>query len=187
MPVAAAAAALAVIGAGFLVQLDAHLMSSGVFRQGKLLAAGHGVHVQLHGKTATVSVTGDHESMSVRTNGKVDGSVRINGGTPLTDEITMTFAGALPLVLAPQARRVANIGFGTGMTTHVLLASPTIERVDTIEIEPAMVKAGELLRRVNWRALDDPRSRFHYEDAKTYFAAQQQRYDVIISEPSNPG
>jgi spermidine synthase len=186
MPVAAAAAALAVIGAGFLVQLDAHLMSSGVFRQGKLLAAGHGVHVQLHGKTATVSVTGDHESMSVRTNGKVDGSVRINGGTPLTDEITMTFAGALPLVLAPQARRVANIGFGTGMTTHVLLASPTIERVDTIEIEPAMVKAGELLRRVNWRALDDPRSRFHYEDAKTYFAAQQQRYDVIISEPSNP-
>ena len=47
MPVAAAAAALAVIGAGFLVQLDAHLMSSGVFRQGKLLAAGHGVHVQL--------------------------------------------------------------------------------------------------------------------------------------------
>ena len=90
--------------------------------------------------------------MSVRTNGKVDGSVRINGGTPLTDEITMTFAGALPLVLRREARRVANIGFGTGMTTHVLLASPTIERVDTIEIEPAMVKAGELLRRVNARA-----------------------------------
>ena len=186
LPLAAAGSALAVLGAAFFVQLDAHLMSSGVFREGKLLPAGHGVHLQLHGKTATVSVTGDRESISVRTNGKVDGSVRIDGGAPLSDEITMTFAGALPLVLAPQARRVANIGFGTGMTTHVLLASPGIERVDTIEIEPAMVKAGELLRRVNWRALDDPRSRFFYEDAKTYFAAQQQRYDVIISEPSNP-
>jgi spermidine synthase len=186
MPLAAAGSALALLGAGLFVPLDAHLMSSGVFREGKLLPPGHGVHLQLHGKTATVSVTGDSSLMSVRTNGKVDGSVRIDGGAPLTDEITMTFAGALPLVLAPQARRVANIGFGTGMTTHVLLASPTLERVDTIEIEPAMVRAGELLRRVNWRALDDPRSRFHYEDAKTYFAAQRQRYDVIISEPSNP-
>jgi hypothetical protein len=26
----------------------------------------------------------------------------------------------------------------------------------------------------------------HYDDAKTYFSAQQKRYDVIVSEPSNP-
>jgi spermidine synthase len=186
LPLGAAAAALAVLGAALLVELDAHAMSSGVFREGQLLPAHHSVHVQLHGKTATASVTGGAEAISIRTNGKVDGTVRIDGGAPVSDEITMTFAGALPLILAPQARRVANIGFGTGMTTHVLLASPGIERVDTIEIEPAMVKAGEHLRRVNWRALDDPRSRFYYEDAKTYFAAQQQRYDVIVSEPSNP-
>jgi spermidine synthase len=186
MPFATALAALALATSGLFVELDAHLMSSGVFRNGTLLHESHRVHAQLHGKTATISVTGGSQSISVRTNGKVDGSVRIDGEAPVTDEITMTFAGALPLILAPQARRVANIGFGTGMTTHVLLASPTIEQVDTIEIEPAMVKAGEHLRRVNWRALDDPRSRFHYEDAKTYFAAHNSRYDIIISEPSNP-
>ena len=186
MPFATAIAVFAVLGAVFLVQLDADLMSSGVYRSGRLLPPGHRVHAQLHGKTATVSVTGSPESIAVRTNGKVDGAVRIDGEAPLTDEVTMTFAGVLPMILAPQARRVANIGFGTGMTTHALLASPTIEQVDTIEIEPAMVKAGEFLRRVNWRALDDPRSRLHYEDAKTYFAANQSRYDVIISEPSNP-
>jgi hypothetical protein len=70
MPVAAAAAVLAVLGTGLFVQLDAHLMTSGVFREGKLLPAGHEVHLQLHGKTATVSVTGDSSLISVRTNGK---------------------------------------------------------------------------------------------------------------------
>jgi spermidine synthase len=186
VPLAAGVAALAVAAAALLVQLDAHLMSSGVYRDGRLLPNDQIVHLQLHGKTATVSVTGERESFSLRTNGKVDGSVRMDGGAPAEDEITMTFTGALPLILAPQARRVANIGFGTGMTTHVLLASPRIERVDTIEIEPAIVQAASRFRRVNWRALDDPRSRIHYEDAKTYFSAQQQRYDVIVSEPSNP-
>jgi spermidine synthase len=185
-PFAAAAATAAVLGAALLVEFDALRMSSGVFRGGVLLPESHSVLLQLYGKTATASVTGSREAIAVRTNGKVDGAVRIDGGAPLTDEVTMTLAGALPIMMAPQSRQVANIGFGTGITTHVVLASPTIERVDTIEIEPAMVQAGQLLRRRNWRALDDPRSRFHFEDAKTYFAAQQRRYDIIISEPSNP-
>ena len=36
------------------------------------------------------------------------------------------------------------------------------------------------------RAFDDPRSHIHINDARTYFAAQQSSYDIIISEPSNP-
>lgn len=185
---AAALAVAAVAGTAAFVELDAHLMASGVYRDGRLLPAGQVVHLQRDGKTATVSLTGDPSGagFSLRTNGKVDGSVRLDGGPPAEDEITMTFTGALPLLLAPGARRVANIGFGTGMTSHVLLASPSIERVDTIEIEPVMVEAALRLRRVNWRSLEDPRSRIVYEDAKTYFAAQAERYDVIVSEPSNP-
>jgi spermidine synthase len=181
-----AVSVLAVAGAALFVPLDAHLMSSGVYRDGRLLPKEHGVLLQLHGKTATISVTGELMAPSIRTNGKVDGSVRLDGGAPAEDEITMTFTGALPLFLAPDARRIANIGFGTGMTTHVLLASPRVERVDTIEIEPAMVQAAAGFRRVNWRAYEDARSHIHYEDAKTYFSAQRQRYDVIVSEPSNP-
>jgi len=185
-PLAAAVSGAAVLGAMLFVHFDALLMASGIYRDGERLPPDQRVLLELHGKTATAAVTGSAHGISVRTNGKVDGTVIMDGGVPVTDEITMTLAGALPLFLAPQARHVANIGFGTGMTTHVLLASSTIERVDTIEIEPAMVQAGELLRRANWRALDDPRSRFHFEDAKTYFAAHQERYDVIVSEPSNP-
>jgi spermidine synthase len=169
----------------FGVQLDAHHMASGVFRHAHLLRS-DALLQQFDGKTATISVTGNSEMLTLRTNGKADGSVRIDDGPPAIDEITMTFIGALPLFLAPDAKRVANIGFGTGLTTHVLLASPTVETVDTVEIEPAIVRAAQYFRKVNSRALDDPRSRIHYEDAKTYFAARQERYDVILSEPSNP-
>ena len=35
-------------------------------------------------------------------------------------------------------------------------------------------------------AFEDPRSQLHIEDAKTFFARSRQRYDVIVSEPSNP-
>jgi spermidine synthase len=185
-PAAAAVAGVAVLGALLGVELNAHHMASGVYRQGHLIPDRQAVKLHLDGKTATVSVTADPQLLTLRTNGKPDGSVRTDDGPPAPDEITMTLAALLPQFLAPEARRVANIGFGTGMTTHVLLASPRIEVVDTVEIEPAIVEGARSFRRYNWRAYDDPRSRIHYEDAKTYFSAQQQVYDVIVSEPSNP-
>jgi len=38
----------------------------------------------------------------------------------------------------------------------------------------------------NIRAYRDPRSQVYFEDAKSYFARHGRRYDVIVSEPSNP-
>ncbi|MGH8742028.1 MAG: spermidine synthase, partial [Burkholderiales bacterium] len=183
-----AVAATAVLMAVFGVRLDAHDMASGVYRLGKLLNKDH-EKVLLHrdGKTATISITEDAQHVSLRTNGKSDGAVRIGEGAPSQDEITMTLLGALPQFYAPQARRVANIGFGTGLTAHVLLASERFEQVETVEIEPAVVAASSVyLRKANWRALEDPRHRVVFEDAKTHFSSQQARYDVIVSEPSNP-
>jgi hypothetical protein len=110
----------------------------------------------------------------------------VAGGPPTQDEITQVLLGALPLVARADARRAAVIGFGTGVSTHVLLASPALEAVDTIEIEPAVVAAARRFAPLNARAYDDPRSRIHYEDAKTYFSSHPGLYDVIVSEPSNP-
>ena len=162
-------------------------MASGVYRHGVLLDRKHEVLLHEDGKTATVSVTRSEDVRSLRTNGKPEAAVRMTGGRDmLGDEATMMFAAWLPLLLKPQARDAANIGFGSGITTHVLLTSPQLERVDTVEIEPAMVRGAALFRPHNARAFDDARSRIHYEDAKTFFASRQQRYDIIVSEPSNP-
>ena len=181
----ACAALVALIGFG--VSLDAHRMASGVYRFGVLSASKEQtIEFQADGKTATVSVVRNGKLLSLLTNGKSDGAIHMDGEEPSEDEIMMALLGALPQLLVPDAKRVANIGFGTGMTSHVLLASPTLESVDTIEIEPTMVRAAALFRPFNARALDDPRSRVHFEDAKTYFSSHGSRYDVIVSEPSNP-
>jgi SAM-dependent methyltransferase len=124
---------------------------------------------------------------TIRTNGKPDAGVELDEKLPVTeDEPTMALLAALPLAVKPDARLAANIGFGSGITTNNLLASPRIERVDTIEIEPAMVEAAKSFQPRNARAYSDPRSHIRIEDAKTFFAAQGTRYDVIVSEPSNP-
>lgn len=83
-------------------------------------------------------------------------------------------------------RRIGVIGFGSGMTTHALLADPRVERVDTVEIEEAMVEGARAFGPRSQRAYDDPRSHVIFDDAKAYFASQEGKYDLIISEPSNP-
>ena len=185
---AVSVSAAAVLVAALGVRLDLHDMSSGVYRHGLLLDhKTSNVVFYEDGKTATVSVTRGEDVLSIRTNGKPDAALTIGKAPhPLGDEATMVLAAALPLLLQPQARDVANIGFGSGLTTHILLASPNIERVDTVEIEPEMVRGAALFKPLNARAYDDARSRIHYEDAKTFFASHGGQYDVIVSEPSNP-
>ena len=177
-----------VLYAGLGVQLNAYHMASGVYRQGALIKEERYslVHYE-DGKTTTVSVTVDEGVYSLRNNGKSDGSLNSTpNGLPSGDEVTMALIGALPILMMPDARRVANIGFGTGLTAHALLASEKLEVLDTIEIERAVVHAARKLHPFNRRAFEDPRSRVHIEDAKTFFSTQKEPYDLIVSEPSNP-
>src|SRR5262245_23639037 len=103
-----------------------------------------------------------------------------------SDEYTMVMAGALALLAKPDARLAANIGMGSGLTSHVMLSTSQLERLDTIEIEPVMVEAAQRFRPRVERTFTDPRSRIHFEDAKTFFSTQHEQYDIIVSEPSNP-
>jgi hypothetical protein len=86
----------------------------------------------------------------------------------------------------PGAKTVANIGLGSGMTTHTMLGYDNIQRLDTIEIEPAMVAAASGFGEFVERAFNDPRSQIHIEDAKTFFSLNNSEYDIIVAEPSNP-
>lgn len=78
------------------------------------------------------------------------------------------------------------IGIGTGLTTHTLLQSLSIERVETVEIESAMAQAARGFLPRNSAAFADPRGTILIDDAKTFFSSHNRRYDIIISEPSNP-
>ena len=169
-------------------ELDELKMASGVFRYGIFLSPENSKVIYYRdGKTATISVVDIGNSRSIRTNGKPDASIEFHNRTrPSTDEPTMVLAGTLPFAFKPDAKKVANIGFGSGLTTHAVLGSPVVEAVDSIEIERTMIEGARLFDPHNRRAYHDPRNRFHIDDAKTFFASHAARYDVIISEPSNP-
>jgi spermidine synthase len=170
------------------VQFDTRVMASGVFRETQpALTADADVVFYRDGKTATIAVSDDGVSVAIRTNGKIDASVNmVDFAAPTVDESTQVLLAALPLLLHPTARRAVNIGLGSGMTSHILLGAPSLERVDTVEIEPAMVEGARRFFPRNSRVFDDPRSHIIIDDAKTVFSTSRQQYDIIVSEPSNP-
>jgi spermidine synthase len=170
-------------------RVDPVVQASGVFRTGRVPGPGEfDVLFLSDGKTATVSVmkSRDGHSATIATNGKPDAGMRALEYPPLSDEVTMVMAGALPLALHPAPRSVGVIGWGSGLTTHTLLGSRHVESVETIEIEPTMHQGARLFGKRVERAYGDPRSKVVFADARTYFAAGAKHYDVIVSEPSNP-
>jgi spermidine synthase len=185
---AAATSAVVLIAIGALVQLDPHKMTAGVFRHGELDTSRDArILFAKDGKTATVHLVQYTDATSLRTNGKSDGSIVLDRDLIRgSDEITMVLTAALPLALNPDTRRAAVIGIGTGLTTHTLLQSLAIEHVDTVEIEAAMAEAARGFMPRNSGAFADPRGRLLIDDAKSFFSASGARYDLIISEPSNP-
>jgi spermidine synthase len=49
-----------------------------------------------------------------------------------------------------------------------------------------MAEGAKLFHPVNRRTFEDPRSHIIFDDAKAYFAAAEAKYDLVVSEPSNP-
>lgn len=185
------AAGLAAITLMFAVRVpfDPMTMASGVFRHGRTsLQAGDRVLYYKDGKTTSVaSVLSKSGSVHISTNGKPDAAIQMTESAPASDdEPTMVMAGALPLAMLDAPKQVGVIGFGSGLTTHTLLGDPRLERVDTIEIEPAMIEGAKAFGPRVERAYTDPRSHIVIDDAKSYFSGQKNKYDIIVSEPSNP-
>jgi spermidine synthase len=136
------------------------------------------------GPTATVAVQKVDRFLLLKINGKTDAS---NGPGDITTQLLL---GHLPFMVS-DARRVAVIGWGSGMTAGAVLTHP-VESVDAFEIEPAVIEASryfepsKYFKPGNGRPLDDKRLNLIIGDARTKLQRSSTVYDLIISEPSNP-
>lgn len=178
----------------FFVHLDPIKMASGVFRgMGMLTPEKTEIIFHKDGKTATISTVlykgrvVQRDMLSIKTNGKADASIwKIPHSIGTEDESTMIQLAVLPMALHPAAKDVANIGFGSGISTRSILRNTRIQNVHTIEIEEQMINGAKLLGPQIAPVFSDARNKIIIDDAKTYFYSGPKKYDIIMSEPSNP-
>ncbi|GJG87089.1 hypothetical protein tb265_22700 [Gemmatimonadetes bacterium T265] len=198
LPVGAAATVILVLLAAS-TPFDPAVLTSGVYRYAQVSdPKDFVVPFYADGRTATVSVRRHNESrmLSLATNGKPDASLSLDWIRPAAgdttrhpiegDQVTQVLLPLITLAHAPNARTGVVIGEGSGMTSHLLLGSPALRALRTVDIEPMMVRGSRQFYPANRRVFDDPRSAFVLDDAKAYFAGAGRRFDLILSEPSNP-
>ena len=138
------------------------------------------------GIATTVSVERWSHTVALKNNGKVDAS---NGD----DMATQIMVGLMPFVFwsaaHPQAEhkpRAAVIGFGSGVTIGAVTQFP-MGHADVVELEPSVVEAGtRFFGPWNHHPEKDPRVQIRIGDGRNFLTQASDKYDVIVSEPSNP-
>ena len=166
---------------------DRELLASGVYMYAPYVPKDLDLETQLkagellfyeEGAAATVSVKKLTGTTTLAVDGKTDASNR-------GDMLTQKLIAHLPLLLHRDPKEVFILGLGSGMTMGAALTHP-IERADVVEISPEVVKASDFFKVENRNALADPRTRLIIGDGRSHLALTGRKYDVIISEPSNP-
>lgn len=200
---AASTLAVATFGAVALaltaVQLDRWVLTSGVYRTGRVAGSRGEILFYQDGRTASVAVERREPGVRIlSTNGKPDASLSElwlaeaqgrprEGRRPFSlDEPTQVLLPLVTLAHHPEARTAVMVGQGSGLSSHVLLGSPNLTSVVTVEIEPAVLEASRFFLPATERVFRDPRSELVVGDARSFLAGVGEPVDLIVSEPSNP-
>jgi len=92
----------------------------------------------------------------------------------------------IPAILSPQRQKVMVIGLGTGVTAGELTLYPDIERIDVAEISETVVAALPYFSDATYNVHKNPKVKIHIGDAFRILGRSKEKWDIIISEPSNP-
>lgn len=93
----------------------------------------------------------------------------------------------IPLTLHPEPRNVLIIGGGDCGVAQEAAKYDSIERIDMVEIDEAVVRACQLhMPDVSGGTDPDPRIHFHYRDGVEFVKQLHNQYDVIIVDSSDP-
>jgi spermidine synthase/MFS family permease len=119
------------------------------------------------------------DSFALIVNGRADGNAKWDAGTQI-------MIGIIGAALHPKAAKAMVVGLGTGSTAGWLAAVPNIQRVDVVELEPAVLKVAANCAPINRDALHNPKLHVTIGDARETLLTTREKYDIVISEPSNP-
>lgn len=130
------------------------------------------------GVESSIALRAD-EGLALMINGKPDGHVTGDAGTQVMGPL-------IAAALHPAPRRGMVVGLGTGSSAGWLAAVATMEYVDVVELEPAMLEVARRCAPVNREVMENTKVRVVVGDARELLQVGRSQYDVIFSEPSNP-
>jgi spermidine synthase len=82
---------------------------------------------------------------------------------------------------------ILGLAFGGLFIQRRIDAVPSpLRTLGRVQVLQKIVDAARFFRPRVDRAFADPRSHVYIDDAKTFFSAHRKKYDLVVSEPSNP-
>lgn len=101
------------------------------------------------------------------------------------DMTTQTLVAHFPMLFHRNPKTVMVLGLASGITAGEVLYYD-IEQLDVIDINKQVVAASNFFLPWNNNVLSDPKTNLIIQDGRAHLQLTKQKYDVIISEPSNP-
>ncbi|MEM9189918.1 MAG: hypothetical protein AAGF12_12120 [Myxococcota bacterium] len=132
-----------------------------------------------HGVDSTVTVRQAGGDRLLQIDGKVDASGQ-------GDATTQVLVGLLPALLTSTPKRALVIGLGTGATADAVRTVPDVEWVEVAELVDGVRWAAPFFARWNGDVLEDERVSVRPVDGTLLLRHSDERFDLIVSEPSNP-
>ncbi len=134
------------------------------------------------GYSSVVTVAQSRRSGNIwlANNGKVDASSTL-------DMPTQVLVAHLPFLFHSDPKVAVVIGLASGSTVGATTLHNSLEHIEAVELEPAVVQASHFFDDFNHRPLEDDRVELFLNDGRNHLLrAEEGYYDIIISEPSNP-
>ena len=122
-----------------------------------------------------------YQSVSYFVNGKAIAN-------SLGDFSTMFLISSLAYFYAPDKTQLSSavVGLGSGISAGVLSRLEEIKDITVLEIAPEVVENVRRYPDFSFGLLDNPKAEIIEQDGFKYFTKTNKKFDIIVSEPSNP-
>lgn len=93
----------------------------------------------------------------------------------------------IPLLCHEKPERVLIIGGGDGGVLREVLKHPSVTQVDLVELDEAVISFSRtMLQFCSQGAFEDPRTRVHIQDGRSFVEQSKETYDIIIMDMTDP-
>jgi len=106
-------------------------------------------------------------------------------GAPQTQYV-QEMQAHLPALFSENPEKVLNIGTGYGITAGAFTRYHEINRIETIEILPLMVKYSDIFKKFNYAYYNNSKVIVSITDGRQYLAKTEEKYDIISINVSDP-